>query len=214
MAYTVAQAFAELLQRKKELSDVPSSLFLVWANYCNRYFYRQVTNIMPESYLKTQVYNVVSGVESYTLPTDFQDIIPAGTGLYEISNAGVNTSNRTAITNFGSTRNGFYLNLTSIIFTPKPTNSKSYNFRYIPLLADLTGESSVFLIPDRFSEHLMNVLDRCYAIWDETGDAEAFNDERIRASLDEIVSLINPIGQTYGLPAMMEDYYYDGSSNY
>lgn len=207
---TVGEARAEFLQRKKDISDIDliSGTFLKWCNYINRYAYRQLTNIMPESYVKTQVYTTAPGTESYTLPTDFQDIIPAGTGLYEINSAGVNTENRSAITNFGSTKNGFYLNLTSIIFTPKPTETKSYNLRYIPILTDLTGESSVFLLPSRFSDHIMNALDCCYNLWDEDSSAEVFNDERFIRTMNEMVALINPIGQAYGLPDFSQSYYY------
>jgi hypothetical protein len=207
---TVAQARAEFLLRVKDTSDIDAlgGTFLKWCSYVNRYFYRQVTNIMPESYIKTQTYNTVVGTESYTLPTDFQDIIPMGTGLFEISAAGVNTDNRQAITNFGSTKNGFYLNLTSIVLTPKPTEVRSYNFRYIPLLADLSSESSTFLIPDRFSQYLMDALDTMRLVWDEDPSGEAWNDERVRASLNELIQLINPVGQAIMLPDFTEQYYY------
>lgn len=207
---TVAEARAEFLKRKKDISDVDaiSGTFLQWCNYINRYFYRQVTNIMPESYLKTQVYTTVIGTESYTLPTDFQDIQPQGTGLFEISASGINTDYRQAITNFGSSKNGFYLNLTSIVFTPKPTEVRSYNFRYIPLLSNLKAESDTFLIPNRFSEHLMNALDSCYNIWDEDANSELFNDQRFIRTMNEMVSLINPIGQAYLLPDFTTEYYY------
>jgi hypothetical protein len=207
---TVAEARAEFLKRKKDTSDVEtiSGTFLLWCNYVNRYAYRQLTNIMPESFIHTQVYTTVVGTESYTLPTDFQDIIPQGTGLYEISQAGVNTDNRTATTNFGSTKNGFYLTLNSIVFTPKPVEAKSYNFRYIPLLTDLTSESSEFVIPTRFSQHIMNALDCSYNIWDEDNNAEVFNDERFIRTMDELVALIKPDSQAYILPDFSGAYYY------
>lgn len=206
----VSDARNEFLLRVKDTSDIDAlgGAFLKWCNYVNRYFYRQVTNIMPESYIKNQVYSTVVGTESYTLPTDFQDIIPMGTGLFEISAAGVNTDNRQALTNFGSTKNGFYLNLTSIVFTPKPKEVRSYNFRYIPLLTDLSSESSVFQIPDRFSDHLMNVLYSCYCVWDESGNDEVFNDQRVMRSMQEMVTNINPVGQAIGLPDFSSEYYY------
>lgn len=207
---TVGEARAEFLLRKKDISDVDSlgGTFLRWCNYVNRYAYRMLCNIVPENYIKVQVYTTSPGTESYNLPTDFQDIIPAGTGLYEISTAGVNTDSRLAITNFGSTKNGFYLNLTAIVFTPKPTETRQYNFRYIPTLTDLTGESSVFIIPTRFSQHIMNALDTCYNIWDEDANAEVFNDERFIRTMQELTHFINPIGQTYGLPDFSGSYYY------
>ena len=206
----VSDIRAEFERRKKDISDVDaiSGTFLNWCNYINRYAYRQLTNVMPEQYIKTQVYTTVIGTESYSLPTDFQDIIPQGTGLYEISASGTNTDNRQAVTNFGSSKNGFYISLNSIVFTPTPVEVRRYNFRYIPLLADLSSESDTLLIPDRFSEHLMNALDCCYNIWDEDGNAEVFNDQRFLRTMNEMIALINPIGQAYRLPDFTTEYYY------
>jgi biotin-(acetyl-CoA carboxylase) ligase len=100
------------------------------------------------------------------------------------------------------------MNLTSLVFTPIPVEVKSFNFRYIPLLTDLAAESDTFVIPTRFSEHLMNALDRAYKIWDEDNGGEVFNDERFKATLNEMVSLIKPDSQAYGLPDFSCDYFY------
>lgn len=209
---TVAQARAEFLQRKKDISDVDAivSTFLKWCNYVNRYAYRQMTNIMPESFILVQSYATVAGTASYTLPTAFQDIIPQGTGLYEVNDSGVATDNRLATTNYASAKVGFYINATSLVFTPIPTGVKNYNFRYIPLLTDLTtetGATGTFVIPTRFSEHIMNALDCCYNIWDEEQNAEIFNDERFIRTMEEFVSLMKPDAQVLILPDFMEAYY-------
>jgi len=207
---TVAEARAEFLKRKKDTSDVDaiSGTFLQWCNYVNRYAYRQFTNIMPEQYISNQVYTTTPGTASYALPVTFQDIIPQGTGLYEISAAGVDTDNRVATTNYASTKNGFYMTSTNLVFTPIPTETKQFRFRFIPLLTDLSAESSEFVIPKRFSEHLMNALDCAYNLWDEDQNSEVFNDERFIRTMDELVSLIKPDSQALFLPDFTGEYYY------
>jgi hypothetical protein len=205
----VSEARSEFQIRKKDIADIDflAGTFLKWCNYVNRYAYRLLTNIRPENYIKTQVYTTSVGTESYALPTDFQDIIPQGTGLYLISAAGVNTDFRTATTNFGSTKNGFYMTSANLVFTPKPTDVKSYNFRYIPLLTDLAVESDSFIIPDRFSEYIMNALDRCYNIWDNDNGEEAWNDERFINTMNELVALIKPDAEVVILPDFTSDFY-------
>jgi hypothetical protein len=95
---------------------------------------------------------------------------------------------------------------TSIVMTPTPTDTKVWTLRYIPLLADLSAETSEFLLPARYSEHLMNVLDNCYDLWDEDNNAEIFNNSRVVASMQELISLINPVSQAYLLPSFMDVY--------
>lgn len=205
---TVAEARAEFLLRKKDTADIDAlaGTFLKWCNYINRYAYRQLVNIMPEQYITSQVYTTTPGTATYTLPVTFQDVGPQGTGLYEITSAGVDTDNRLPVTNFGSSKNGYYVNATQIVFTPVPTETKQYKFRFIPILTDLSGESSTLVIPTRFSYHIMDVLDACYNVWDENEDAEVFNDERVIRSMDEMIANINPIGQTYMLPDFLADF--------
>ena len=204
----VSDARTEFEKRKKDIADVDdiAGTFLQWCNYINRFAYRELSNIMPEQYIASQVYTLVSGVAGYTLPTDFQDISPQGTGLYEISASGVDTENRLPLTSYGSTKNGAYITSTQIVFTPIPTSSRQYRFRYIPLLDDLTGEDDDLIIPQRFSYHLMDVLDACYNVWDEDQNAEVFNDERVIRTLNEMISFINPVGQVESLPDFSCDF--------
>lgn len=206
---TVAEARYEFLQRKKDISDTDNiaGTLLKWMNYVNRYAYREMTNILPESFITEQVYTLVVDQQAYDLPDDFQDIIPQGTGMYLLNDDGSPTSRRLPPSSFGSTRPGVYLNLTSLVVTPKPPSVKSYVLRYIPLLPDLVEDDDEFVIPTRFSMHIMDGLDSCYNIWDEDQNAEIFNDERFIRTMEEFVSLIKPDTQTYLLPDSSQNYY-------
>src|SRR5574343_93162 len=207
---TVAECRAEFLKRKKDISDIDaiSGTFLQWCKYLNRFAYRELANTQPEQYIKSYVYTWSPGQATYALPSDFQDISPQGTGFYLIGSNGVDTDTRLAITNFGSTKNGFYMNSTAVTFTPTPTESKQYRLRYIPSLPELTSETDQMLIPKRFSYFIMDYLDSCYNVWDEDSGAEIFNDERVIRTLHELLSHIKPDCQVAILPDFTSDYYY------
>lgn len=207
---TVAEARAEFLKRKKDISDIDAiaGTFLQWCNYINRFAYRELSNIQPEEYVSTQTYSWTPGVASYPVPSDFLNINPQGTGLYLVSQSGVNTDSRLPITGFGSSKTGFYMNSSSFTLTPIPTEAKPYILRYIPQLADLTEETDQLIIPNRFSYHIMDVLDACYNVWDEDQGAEVFNDERVIRTMNELVSNIKPDGQVANLSDFSEAYYY------
>lgn len=205
---TVAEARTEFEKRKKDIDDVDAiaGTFLQWCNYINRFAYRELTSVMPEQYISTQSYSTVAGTASYALPTTFQDINPQGTGLYEVNAAGDDTDYRLATTNFGSVLTGSYMTSTSIVFTPMPTGVATSKLRFIPLLADLTLETSSLIIPQRFSMHIMDALDACYNIWDEDQGAEVFNDERFIRTMEEMISHIKPDAQAVILPDMITSY--------
>ncbi len=205
---TVAEARTEFYKRKKDISDIDliGGTFMQWCNYVNRFLYRELTNIQPEQYINTATYTLIAGAPNYAVPSDFQDINPQGTGLYEINEAGVDTDRRLPLTGFGSTKTGFYLNSFSITFTPVPTTARSFRLRYIPLLPELTLETENMVIPRQYSYLLMDLLDSCYNLWDEVPQDELWNDERIQRTLAELVENIAPAGQVCGLPDFTRSY--------
>src|SRR5947209_5598931 len=96
---TVAECRAEFYQRKKDISDIDAipGTFIKWCNYINRFAYRELSNIQPEIYIATAVYNLTPGTAVYNLPVDFENINPQGTGFYKISASGLDTDARLAI---------------------------------------------------------------------------------------------------------------------
>ena len=208
MGLLVSEARTEFKIRKQDIADIDdiSGTFMQWCNYVNRYAYKLLTNVMPETYISTQTYSFVSGTSEYALPSAFQDVIPQGTGLYRVDTQGKDTTMRLPLTGFGSSKSGYYITLDDIVLTPEPTTSSTYKLRFIPLLTELSAETSEFIIPKRFSQYVMNALDQCYNIWDEDPNAEVFNDERFVNTMNELVALMNPVGQAYGLPDFSKRY--------
>jgi hypothetical protein len=142
------------------------------------------------------------------MPSDFDNISPQGTGMYQIGDDGQDTERRLPITSFGSTATGWYMNKSAFTLTPVPSDAKQYKLRYIPLLVELSAETDQLVIPRRYSYHIMDVLDACYDLWDEDQQAEVFNDERVVRTMNELVSHIKPDGQVATMPDFTADYYY------
>jgi len=207
---TVAELRTEFLKRMKDTSDIDaiSGTFMQWCNYINRHAYRELTNVQPEQYIRTQTYTWTSGTSTYALPSDFDNVSPQGTGMYEIDNNGQDTDRRLALTNFGSTSSGWYMNKQAFTVTPIPSESKNYRLRYIPMLTDLTLETEQMVIPRAYSWHIMNVLNAYYDVWDTDNGDEAWNDERVNNSLQELLSQIKPDGQNVVIDDFTSAYYY------
>jgi len=99
---------------------------------------------------------------------------------------------------FGSTKKGYYVNRSNLVFTGSATTS--FVFRYIPQpvsLADVTEyftldgtQTGVNLIEDRHKEYLMRALDVYYSQWDEDLNYESIADFRLVRALDEILSSV------------------------
>lgn len=207
---TVAELRTEFLKRKKDTSDIDaiSGTFMQWCNYINRFAYRELANVQPEQYIRTQVYTWTDGTATYALPSDFDNVSPQGTGMYQIGDDGQDTDRRLAITSFGSTNTGWYMNKQAFTVTPVPSSSKQYRLRYIPSLTDLSSETDQLVIPRAYSYHIMDVLDACYNLWDEDQQAEVFNDDRVMRTMNELVSHIKPDGSVAVMPDFSTDYYY------
>ena len=62
---------------------------------------------------------------------------------------------------------GYNLNSTDIKFTPLPKANAIYVLRYLPLLTELTGDTSETLFDSRFSEAIVSMTIEAYEIWDQ-----------------------------------------------
>jgi len=90
-----------------------------------------------------------------------------------------------------SSDTGYYFNSTDVVFTPKPINDLIRVVRYLPLLTELTGDSSVTLFDSRFSNAIVRMTIRVFEIWDEGDIATA---DAIAA--DEVTTMVNSYRRT------------------
>jgi len=186
---TVAQARTGLENRKKDITDVSSSVFLEWCNTINNFAYRHLIGTDPERYISETTISVVSGTSDYDLPATFNNVQVLGTGLYErdSNNIAIDTQ-RLPVTGVGSQQYGYYISGAYITITPTPASSYTLSLRYIPNLTQLTATSDSLVIDQPYLLYVINALDVLYSIWDEDKNNEAFADARFVRSLSELVN--------------------------
>jgi hypothetical protein len=206
----LSAARTELLNRKKDLSDVSSQVFISWCNQIQRFVYRELIKTDPERFITTDTIAVIAGTQSYALPSDFKSIAPAGCGVFDPADNGDDRDNRLTLTGYGSTKVGYYLNGANIILTPKPVRNDSYTLRYIPTITTFTALTDYFTtdatitgqptISDEYLDYVLEALDVRYTIWDEDPSSEGLSDVRFTRALNELLGDVRRIPDAYDLP--------------
>jgi len=192
MAILVSSAKTSLENRKRDISDVSDSVFIEWCNFINDFYYRTVNGIDPGRNLTTDTISVVSGTETYALPSDFNNMQVVGSGLYDLDgNSDPIESSRLTLTGYGAAVNGYYISGSNVVLTPQPSATNTLTIRYIPDLTALTATSNSLQIPDEYRLYVINAIDVLYTLWDEDKNSEVFADARFSRSLDELAKNIN-----------------------
>ena len=198
MAIKVQDAFTALLQLMKDLSDVPQATFVQWCDYINKFTYRFVLGIDPERFTQEQALNSLNGVNTYSLPADFRDMVHFGAGIYYLDANGGNPTDRVLPrTGYGKSQTGFYLKGNNIILTPTPwTQNYPFVIRYAPKQTSLTSVNDYFtldgtdtgneIIPNEFLDYLVRALNVRYSQWDEDIGGESYSDGRFDRELTEL----------------------------
>lgn len=205
----LTEARQTLLNRKKDLSDVSSTVFIEWCQFVQDFVYRQLKGTDPEQYISTQTIQIASGDTTYALPSDFGQLLTWGTGLFETNPDGTLVDRPLPVQRPGSTLKGYYVHGTNIILTQTPQQSATYILRYTPINDRFTSMSDYFTldttsdtqatIPSEYSFYLVNALDVMYTIWDEVPGDEAMADTRFVRCLEELVKNIKKTPAVYNL---------------
>jgi len=109
----------------KDTSDVSDNLLLLWLNMADDMFYRELTRLDPDRYLKTKTFY---GSTSYTLPTDFNNMrtggiyLTAGGSNYSVLKYDAQTGNFTV----GNTITGASSGATGVILEDNDTGTSGY----------------------------------------------------------------------------------------
>lgn len=207
MAITAQQAYNSYARLKRDISDVPIPTFLEWCDWVNKMVYRYLLGLDAMRFLTSQSYTVTTSPSTQTLPTDFKNLLPFGTGVYFVSSAGDNTSRQLPITGFGSEVTGYYLTGGSIVFTG--AENQTYLMRYVPNITAIDALTDYFtldttstgkiIIPDEYLQFLTNAIDVLYSQWDEDIPLEQVADQRFARLLDEFARNIERQPAVYGL---------------
>jgi len=216
MAIQLQDAYNSFSDFKKDISDISLTLFVRWCDRINKFIYRKLLGVDPERFLNSQQITITSGTQTSSLPADFKDITPLGSGIFKLSNTLIPTGERLTKTGYGSQQEGYYINKGLIFFTPIPTQTAFYTLRYSPVITKLTSLNNYFttdgtqtgtiLIPDEYDYLLDSALDIFYTAWDEDPNAEFMANPRFVNALDDIFSNIPQTPTVYGLSDFSANY--------
>jgi len=147
-------------EQKSIPSDTITYLFL---NEIDQTIYDSILKIYPEKFMSSTTVSVTSGTSTYSLPADFQSIVPKRSGLFQLDdNGGVSyTYNQTE---FGSLKKGFYLDGTNIVITPEPTADVSLTFRYIPDRDLYTTDTDTLILEDKYKKFYLDWFSFLYNV--------------------------------------------------
>lgn len=202
---TAQQAYDDLRNYKKDISDIDLEVFLSWLNYINNFVYRAFVGVIPSQVSSSYALTTSPNVDTYALPSDFRSMNTWGTGVWK-SDGTDQISQDLPVTMPGSNLEGYFISGNNIVFTPKPTNTTKYFVYYIPKLAKLTAMSDDTIIEDEYLEFLTKALDVKYTQWDEGKGDEGFADARFVRCLDELLDNVLKSPSVYALPDYSVNY--------
>ncbi|MBT7929865.1 hypothetical protein HN682_08130 [Candidatus Peregrinibacteria bacterium] len=175
----------EFEDMKHDITDVDNALFIRWADYLNKFFYRYLTKTDPEQLISTQDYTVATSPSSSAEPTDYGHISSDGTGFYTLD-SGVMTGEVLTRTGPGRDDRGYYFSPgDEVTFTG--ITDETFRLRYIPTPVKLTATSDELIIPDRYSQYMIDGLDVIYNQWDEDAGMESLADIRMVRGLNMVL---------------------------
>jgi hypothetical protein len=168
------------------LPDVTDTVFINWCDWLNKFLWRKLFKLDPERFIYNSTISVGAGTDSYNLPGSFKTIDALGCGLFTVDNNGDLTDSMRVRTGAGSSKNGFYLNSTSIVITPKPSQAETLIFRYIPKINTLSATSDEMILDEEYLELLVNAMKKSFMDWDQDTFLESVYDQKFARNLSEL----------------------------
>lgn len=216
MAIRVQDAYTSFQRFKKDVSDVDLDLFSEWCDWINKDLYRKMIGTDPNRYIKSQIYNVVSGTSTYSVPTDFRSMDTYGCGIYYMNDDGTDNTRQLPRLSFGSSNTGFYIDKGNIVFTPVPNSDINYKLRYIPTITKINSIADYFTvdvtstgyetIPDEYMRELVACIDVLYTQWDEDTGMEGVADQRFMNAMDSLANSVRKESNNFIMDDFAQDY--------
>jgi hypothetical protein len=216
MALTVQNALDAFGRYKRDITDVPNATFIEWCDYVNKFAYRKIAGIDAERFIdQSNTFTVTSAPQTSALPSDFEYTESFETGFYVVDDNSNDTTRRLAVTGFGSSKMGYYIQGTNVVFTGID-DSKTIRLRYIPVNTQITALADYFtidtlitgaeIIPDEYLNYIVKAVDVFYTQWDEDPNAESLADFRFVNVLDELLDNIRKGPSAFGTPDYSVNY--------
>lgn len=204
---TVSAARTLLTQNRDDtLPEVSDALFISWCNYINRRTYNMLSKQDPERIMLTSTLNLWVWTASYTLPTDFKTLNAYWCGVYETDSSWNLIDTAIATVSPWSRDFWYYVNSTSIVFTPTPTQTETLILRYIPKLTKLTSIVEETFIDEEYEEYLEDALVCLYTAWKRLPNEEATGDQRFLRAMDELLANYRNTSYTINLTSNDSSY--------
>jgi len=193
----------EFESMKHDLTDVNNTIFITWCDYINKFFHRYLAKTDPEQLITTQDYTVASSPSSQAQPTTFGHINTYGAGFYKLDGTTL-TEDTLTRTGPGRTDRGYYFSGSNVNFTG--ITGETFRLRFIPVPTKLTAVGDSLIIPDRYSQYMIDALDVIYNQWDEDSGMESLSDFRMVRGLNMVLMDIPKDQRVYEI--------YDNSNAY
>lgn len=198
MAITVSDLQTKLEQRLQDISNVPDATLISWADYLNKWAYREMMRVDSLRFLLDQNYTVTTSPSSQALPDDFRDITNYQCGLYYYNAINQLTGERLVRTGPGSSLPGFWISGNNINFTGINT-STTFQLKYTPLAETITSLNDEFLVPEEYIEYMLEAIVKLYYIWDEFPEYEALADQRFARFLSDMLENLRKEPMVYAV---------------
>ena len=148
------ETYSQLDGSIRAIGDFGTSLItdaemLFEINLSQQKVFRHIARVCPTAFTSQSTISIVSGTDTYTLPTDFFSVIR----VVDITDDNIDTQfdifplplGRLTEAHTGS-HPRYAISGDSIIFAPKPTRSRTYLLDYVPFPQDFVGVSE----PDEY----------------------------------------------------------------
>ncbi len=195
---TVSELRTAFENRKSDITDVSTSLFLQWCNIINQFVYKKIRGSNLREYVQEASYSVLEEPSSQSLPNNFSSMAELGTGVFYKEDDGDQTKYQLTKTGFGAQTKGYYLTGGNIVFTGINDGSV-YILRYLAKVSKLTSISDNLILDYEYIDYLIKAIDVLYSIWDEDEGGEYMADQRFVRVLSELLDNINAESNAYGI---------------
>lgn len=180
---TVGEARQQLNRAMDDtLPDVSDTLFLDWLNYINEEMYWEYAGQNPCDFTLTTIIAVNGTLAIHNLPTDFDT---SNVGVYSgFHILDSNGERRERLTQLRSNKQVQGYRIIGNTVQIRAQKSGNIELEYLPLLGELTQDSDVTVIDQRFKRLLKNAMKVALGEWEEDAALETNSDARFARSLD------------------------------
>jgi hypothetical protein len=198
MAFTLETIQGRVERRLGDTNAIKPAQWYDMATDLNQLLYRTMFSIDPKRFIDSSTtYTVSTAPSTQALPATFRDIQEEDCGFYIRDAAGKDTTQRLTPTGFGSQQLGYYVDGTNVVFTGIGS-STTIVLRFVPVLADITAPSGVFIVPDENKDLVTEGMVLSYYKYEED-PRESIADQRFARLLGEFEFKLSKTPLTMGM---------------